>query len=105
MVGASSSMKSRTVCLRMANTPVSFAAAAVVMRSLPLPLPALDLGAQPQQRILGGDQLAPRLVDPLLLAFHEPPVRRDRLVHPIGGLPDLQVHLAGEPVPEPAPEL
>src|SRR5918994_4322810 len=103
MVGASSSMKSRTLCLRMAKMPLSFAAVAMV--PLPLPLPALDLGAQPQQRILGGDQLAPRLVDPLLLAFDKPPVRGDRLVDPFGRLPDLLMHLAGEAVPQPGAQV
>ena len=66
---------------------------------------ALDVGAEPEQRIFGGDQLAAGLVELLLLALHEPAVRCDGLVDPGGGLLQLQVDLAGEDVLEMGPEL
>ena len=69
-------------------------------RAFGRPLALLDVGSEPEQRILGGHQLAPGLVELLLLALHEPAVRRDRLVDPGGGLLQLQVHLAGEDVLE-----
>ena len=61
--------------------------------------------AQPQQRVFGRHQLAPRLVDALLLTLHEPPVRRDGLVDPVGRLRELVVDLPGEPLAEPPPQL
>ena len=68
-------------------------------------LALLDVGSEPEQGVLGGHQLAPGLVELLLLALHEPAIGRDGLVDPGGGLLQLQVHLAGEGVFEMGAEL
>src|SRR3954452_14023760 len=92
----SSSMNSRTLDFSSSSiqTPCP--------RVPPLPL---DLCLEPAQRVLGGDQLAPGLVQAALLALHEAAVRRDGLVDPIGGLADLEMDLPGESVAEPIPDL
>src|SRR4029079_3586115 len=64
-------------------------------------LVAIVLPPRPMQWTFGAHQLAPRVVDPLLLALDEPPVRRDRLVHPLGSLGYLLVYLSGQAVTHP----
>src|ERR671919_1257031 len=102
MVGQSSSLKPLMVFLRSRNRLRDSEAIACLLHFRSA---ALDLAAEPKQRIFSGDQLAARLVDPLLLAVYEPPVRCYGLVDPVSGLRHLVVHLAGQPVPEPGPEL
>src|ERR671911_532668 len=88
MVGQSSSLKPLMVSLRSRNRLRDSVAIACLLHFRSAAL-----------------ELAARLVDPLLLAVYEPPIRCDGLVDPVGGLRHFVVDLAGQPVPEPGPEL
>src|SRR5215210_1853825 len=90
MVGQSSSEKSLTLCLMRSKPCLIAIEGSSGGRSL------LQLGAEAEQGVLRGHQLAPDLVEALELALDEPAVRRDRLVHPVGGLGNLEVDLAPE---------
>src|SRR6266542_3242590 len=98
MVGQSSSEKSDTLCL-IRSKPCLIAIAGSSGRR-----PPLQLGAEAEQGVLGGHELAPDVVEPLELALHEPAVGCDRLVYPVGRLGDLQMDLATESLAEAGPQ-
>src|SRR6266508_3163979 len=94
MVGQSSSVKSCTLCLIRPSPSL------IAMVDPSDCGPPLQLSAEPEEGVLGGHELAPNVVEPLELAFHEPAVRGDRLIHPVGRLGDLQMDLAAEALAE-----
>jgi hypothetical protein len=48
-----------------------------------------DVGSEPKQSILGGDQFAAGIIQLLLLRLDEAPIGPDGLIDPAGGLLEL----------------